>query len=86
MPYRLTHRSFQQGLMASGLARQLGFCSHDNATTIDTNTPPSPPPEWCCDDVFVQSLRDAQTRLWTSIRGATDGTAVPDDLRAYDWY
>ncbi|KAI1797436.1 hypothetical protein LXA43DRAFT_984433 [Ganoderma leucocontextum] len=62
--------SFQQGLMASGLARQLGFCSQDNATTVDTNTPPSQPPEWCSDAAFVQSLRGAQTRLWASIRGA----------------
>ncbi|PIL29853.1 hypothetical protein GSI_08060 [Ganoderma sinense ZZ0214-1] len=64
--------SFQQGLMASGLARQLGFCSQDNVTTVDTNTPPSQTPEWCSDTAFVQSLRDAQTRLWTSIRGAED--------------
>ncbi|RPD61023.1 hypothetical protein L226DRAFT_612754 [Lentinus tigrinus ALCF2SS1-7] len=62
--------SFQQGLMASGLARQLGFCSRDNTTTVDTNPTPSPAPSWCSDADFVQSLRDAQTRLWTSIQGA----------------
>ncbi|RDX43809.1 hypothetical protein OH76DRAFT_1409762 [Lentinus brumalis] len=62
--------SFQQGLMASGLARQLGFCSPDSTTNVDTNPAPSPAPSWCSDAAFVQSLRDAQTRLWTSIRGA----------------
>ncbi|KAI9001558.1 hypothetical protein BD414DRAFT_453177 [Trametes punicea] len=63
--------SFQQGLMAGGLARQLSFCS-SNSTSVDTNPAPSPAPEWCDDAGFVQSLRDAQTRLWTSIRGAED--------------
>lgn len=63
--------------MASGLARQLGFCSLDNdATTVDVNSPSSPPPSWCADDSFVQSLRDAQTHLWTSIQGAEDGTQI----------
>ncbi len=71
----MIHRSFQQGLMANGLARQLGFCSQNNETTVDTNIPPSPPPEWCSDAAFVQSLRDAQTRLWASIHGAEDGVS-----------
>ncbi|TBU38411.1 hypothetical protein BD309DRAFT_1022886 [Dichomitus squalens] len=64
--------SFQQGLMASGLARQLGFCSLDNTTSVDTNPVPSPIPEWCSDAQFVRTLRDAQARLWTSIQGAKD--------------
>ncbi len=59
--------------MASGLARQLGFCSPDSTTNVDTNPAPSPAPSWCSDAAFVQSLRDAQTRLWTSIRGAKSG-------------
>ncbi|KAF7799662.1 hypothetical protein EIP86_010902 [Pleurotus ostreatoroseus] len=62
--------SFQQGLMANGLARQLSFCAIDNATAVDTNTPPSTSPTWCKNASFVQSLRDAQTRLWQSIDGA----------------
>ncbi|KAI0648904.1 hypothetical protein C8Q79DRAFT_903844 [Trametes meyenii] len=65
--------SFQQGLMAAGLARQLGFCEASSKdASVDTNPAPSPPPEWCSDAAFVQALRDAQTRLWASIRGASD--------------
>ncbi|KDQ56402.1 hypothetical protein JAAARDRAFT_195047 [Jaapia argillacea MUCL 33604] len=60
--------SFQQGLMAGGLLRQLGFCSP--ITTVDINPPPQPPPSWCSNTTFVQALRDAQMRLWTSINGA----------------
>jgi len=62
--------SFQQGLMAGGLARQLRFCLTNNGTAVDTNTAPTPPPTWCSDKAFVQSLLDAQTRLWNSINGA----------------
>ncbi|KAI0709912.1 hypothetical protein C8Q76DRAFT_811912 [Earliella scabrosa] len=64
--------SFQQALMASGLARQLGFCVQDDTTTVDINPAPATRPSWCTDSEFVQALRDAQTRLWTSIRGAKD--------------
>ncbi|KAH9902577.1 hypothetical protein C8Q73DRAFT_670858 [Cubamyces lactineus] len=81
--------SFQQGLMAGGLARQLGFCtvnalgsnstnstappsSSSPSNTVDTNPAPTPIPDWCADAAFVQSLQDAQTRLWTSIHGAED--------------
>ena len=59
--------------MASGLARQLGFCAQDDTTTVDINPAPVTRPSWCTDSEFVQALRDAQTRLWTSIRGAKDG-------------
>ena len=66
-------RSFQQALMASGIARQLGFCSpSDRDNEVDTNPAPSPPPSWCADSEFVQELRDAQSRLWNSIRGARE--------------
>ena len=58
--------------MAGGLARQLGFCGLDISTAVDTNPPPSRPPSWCADAGFVQGLRDAQTRLWSSVRGAKD--------------
>ncbi|KAI0663733.1 hypothetical protein C8Q70DRAFT_907236 [Cubamyces menziesii] len=80
--------SFQQGLMAGGLARQLGFCtvnalgsnstnstgpsSSSPSNTVDTNPAPTPIPDWCADAAFVQSMQDAQARLWTSIRGAQD--------------
>ena len=64
--------------MASGLARQLSFCWQDYAPTVDTNTPPFLPPEWCWDERFVQSLHDAQTRLWTAIHGAQNGVSEYD--------
>ncbi|KAH9485673.1 hypothetical protein JR316_0002583 [Psilocybe cubensis] len=63
--------SFQQALMAGGLARQLKFCL-TNTTSVDINPLPSPPPAWCGDAELVQSLQDAQTRLWASINGASD--------------
>ncbi|KAI0350022.1 hypothetical protein OH77DRAFT_1431415 [Trametes cingulata] len=76
--------SFQQGLMASGLARQLGFCS-SNTSSVDANPAPSgsPAPEWCADTAFVQSVRDAQTRLWTAIRGAED--EIYSEVWSYDF-
>ena len=70
-----TFRSFQQALMASEIARQLGFCSpSDRDSEVDTNPAPSPPPSWCTDAEFVQEFRDAQSRLWGSIRGARERT------------
>jgi len=62
--------SFQQALMAGGLARQLGFCLSDT-TSVDINPPPSPQPAWCGDAALVKSLQAAQTRLWGSINGAS---------------
>ncbi|OSC99924.1 hypothetical protein PYCCODRAFT_1513135 [Trametes coccinea BRFM310] len=65
--------SFQQGLMAAGLARQLALCPSNNSTdasNVDTYPTPARPPSWCADAPFVQSLRAAQSRLWTAIRGA----------------
>ncbi|KAF8161426.1 hypothetical protein B0H34DRAFT_653240 [Crassisporium funariophilum] len=62
--------SFQQALMAGGLARQLGFCT--NATSVDINPQPSPEPAWCDDTDLVQQLQAAQTRLWKSIKGASE--------------
>lgn len=44
----------------------------DDATTVDTNPLSSPAPSWCSNSTFVQFLRDAQTRLWTSINGARE--------------
>ncbi|EKM58475.1 uncharacterized protein PHACADRAFT_193593 [Phanerochaete carnosa HHB-10118-sp] len=63
--------SFQQGLMASGLARQLSLCIATNEVpTAHFALALSEPPAWCADDAFVQSLKDAQSRLWTAIEGA----------------
>lgn len=63
--------------MAAGLARQLGFCNGgQNSASADTDPAPQPTPGWCADAEFVQALRDAQTRLWTSIRGAKYRTSI----------
>ncbi|KAF9477873.1 hypothetical protein BDN70DRAFT_933848 [Pholiota conissans] len=63
--------SFQQALMAGGIARQLSFCSNLNTTTVDVNPPPAIQPVWCSDSTLVQHLQSAQTLLWTSIKGAS---------------
>lgn len=62
-------RSFQQALMAGGIARQLSFCTN-TTITVDINPPPTPKPQWCDDVALVQGLEAAQTRLWHSIQGA----------------
>ncbi|KAK7036505.1 hypothetical protein VNI00_011702 [Paramarasmius palmivorus] len=71
--------SFQQGLMAGGLARQLGFCLEERSeAAVDTN-PAITPPTWCSDAEFLQSLQDAERRLWDSINGA------PQNLYSEVW-
>ncbi|KAJ3552842.1 hypothetical protein NM688_g3936 [Phlebia brevispora] len=74
--------SFQQGLMASGLARQLSFCTADNATAVDINTSSSPPPTWCKNATFVQTVKAAQARLWASINVADLASLSPDGVEA----
>ncbi|KIJ27555.1 hypothetical protein M422DRAFT_271225 [Sphaerobolus stellatus SS14] len=60
--------SFQQALMAAGIARQLKFC--DNSTiTIDIEPIPNPKPSWCSEKALVSDLKAAQSRLWNSING-----------------
>ncbi|KAF4621368.1 hypothetical protein D9613_001000 [Agrocybe pediades] len=74
--------SFQQALMAGGIARHLGFCN-PNSTSVDINPPPSPLPAWCGDSLLVQSLQDAQRRLWSSIKGAFGN--VYSEVWSYDF-
>jgi len=64
--------SWQQGLMASGIARQLGFCHPNASAVVDPNPAPVPTPTWCDNSTFVDNLVAAQERLWTSIQGAKD--------------
>jgi hypothetical protein len=79
------NRSFQQGLMAGGLARQLGFCSKNISNrTVDTNPPPKKKPEWCSDKTFVKDLTDAQSRLWTSILGAKESELFIYKIKSHD--
>ena len=49
----------------------------DNATAVDTNVRPRTRPAWCADETFVRALKDAQSRLWTSISGAGNSTSIP---------
>lgn len=61
--------SFQQALMAGGLAKQLWYC--DNSTVVlDYVTQPAQPPAWCNNTQLVASLKQAQAALWQSIEGA----------------
>ncbi|KAL4245979.1 hypothetical protein ABKN59_008890 [Abortiporus biennis] len=79
--------SFQQGPMAGGLARQLRLCSTNDShiSLVDTNPPPSSTlPTWCNNASFVQSLTDAQTRLWASINGARDSINTEVWLYSFD--
>ncbi len=55
--------SWQQGLMASGIARQLGFCHSNASVVVDPNPAPVPKPTWCDNAIFVNSLLAAQERL-----------------------
>ncbi|KAL5521350.1 hypothetical protein ACEPAG_9275 [Sanghuangporus baumii] len=64
--------SWQQGIMAAGLQRQLGYCTNSSNVTVDTNPSPDATPTWCSNSMFVQNVSDAQSRLWTSIKGAID--------------
>ncbi|KAF8512552.1 hypothetical protein BU17DRAFT_54049 [Hysterangium stoloniferum] len=74
--------SFQQALMAAGIARQLKFCGN-STISIDIELPPSPTPSWCSDKSLVSSLKAAQTRLWTSIKGAE--TQIFSEVWSYDF-
>lgn len=64
-------RSFQQALMAGGIAKQLELCPSLKTTTVDINPIPPIPPTWCADTNIVSGLQAAQSRLWVSIRGAS---------------
>lgn len=61
--------------MAGGLSRQLSFCSNSSNYTVDVNPALADPPAWCANATFVQDMVDAQSRLWTSIKGGVNGTS-----------
>ena len=73
-------RSFQQGLMAGGLVRQLSLCNATTSPIVDVVPVPIVSPTWCTNNTFVQSLQDAQSRLWAAIEGARDGPSLPLEL------
>ncbi|KAK4689008.1 hypothetical protein P7C73_g1082, partial [Tremellales sp. Uapishka_1] len=62
--------SWQQGLMASGLSRQLGLCGLSNETQSQAPSSMDTIPSWCSDSTLTSSLLSAQTRLWDSIVGS----------------
>ncbi|KZT50991.1 hypothetical protein CALCODRAFT_504066 [Calocera cornea HHB12733] len=61
--------SWQQALMAAGIARQLKFCN-SSVPSVDINPSPSQPPTWCQNTGLVQGLKNAQMNLWQAINGA----------------
>ncbi|ORY33496.1 hypothetical protein BCR39DRAFT_520445 [Naematelia encephala] len=61
--------SWQQGLMAAGLSRQLGLCGLSNTAQLETVVP-GDKPAWCNDTTLLTSLTQAQIRLWDSIAGS----------------
>ncbi|KAI3612064.1 lipoprotein [Moniliophthora roreri] len=76
--------SFQQGLMAGGLARQLSFCSGERRdAAVDTNATPTTIPAWCSDAEFLQNLQEAERRLWDSIKGAPQN--LYSEVWSYDY-
>ncbi|KAK7472324.1 hypothetical protein VKT23_000443 [Stygiomarasmius scandens] len=66
--------SFQQGLMAGGLARQLNLCGMNSSIVLEVDINPVSPsiPSWCADEEFLQALSDTEKKLWTSIEGASE--------------
>jgi len=61
--------SWQQGLMASGLSRQLGLCGLSNTTQLESSLSGTVP-SWCTNTTLTNALTQAQTRLWDSIVGS----------------
>ncbi|TDL17991.1 hypothetical protein BD410DRAFT_793667 [Rickenella mellea] len=78
--------SWQQGLMAGGLTRQLGFCNVTNSSAVVDINPPAErgaKPAWCNNSTFVKSVEEAQSRLWTSIMGGTG--QIFSEVWSYDF-
>ena len=62
--------SWQQGLMASGISRQLGLCSLSPSTQLEPLPTNYTRPSWCSDTALTTALTQAQYRLWDSIAGS----------------
>ncbi|ORX37140.1 hypothetical protein BD324DRAFT_650749 [Kockovaella imperatae] len=61
--------SWQQGLMAEGLSRQLGLCNLSSNTQLQYDHQTATP-TWCTNTTLTDALLEAQTRLWDSIQGS----------------
>lgn len=74
--------SWQQGMMAAGVARQLALCGAGSSSlepvTLSSSPDNSPgngtqaQPAWCSDRGLVLALHAAQGRLWDAIAGSKD--------------
>ena len=72
--------SWQQGLMAAGVSRQLGLCGASNNTQLELLATGACDgqrlliigdiPAWCLNSTLVENLVQAQIRLWDSIEGS----------------
>lgn len=71
--------SWQTGLMASGITKQLRLCGQGSGATVAVNTSTSctqaaltaaTSPTWCNNSQLVSDLQQAETRLWDSIAGS----------------
>lgn len=62
--------SWQQGLMASGISRQLGLCNLSSNTQLEPVPSTATGPSWCNDTALTTALTQAQYRLWDSIAGS----------------
>ncbi|KAJ9096780.1 hypothetical protein QFC21_005050 [Naganishia friedmannii] len=72
--------SWQQALMAAGLAKQLDLCGKANGTNVDypERSLANNIPTWC-NTSLVTDLQSAQTRLWQSIGGSASGELIERD-------
>ncbi|GHJ88125.1 hypothetical protein NliqN6_4527 [Naganishia liquefaciens] len=64
--------SWQQALMAAGLAKQLDLCGLANGTNVDypERSLTGSAPTWC-NTTLASDLQQAQVRLWDSIGGSS---------------
>lgn len=64
--------SWQQGLMAEGISKQLGLCGLSPSTQLvaSNSSANATNPAWCADTTLTSALEQAQARLWASIEGS----------------
>ena len=72
-------RSWQQALMAAGLAKQIARCETPATGTVDYQDDygVQQKPVWCGTSL-LQDLKGAETALWDSIAGSEEGKSLDD--------